>query len=287
MKKFATFATASAVALIAATAQAQDTAEAATADVNADTVVATVDGTDITVANIIIAASALPQQYQQLPADVLWEGVLNQLIQQQLLADDLEYVPARAQYAIENEERTILAGEVLARVSEEAVSEEAVNAAYEKMVADFVPATEYNASHILVQTEEEAQAVVERLGAGEEFADVAADVSLDTTSANGGNLGWFGTGVMVPEFEDTVTSLEKGEVSDPVQTQFGWHIVKLEDTRDTEAPTLQQTAGQLANEIQTAAIDEYVAGLEEGADVTRSEVEFDPALISNIQLLDQ
>ena len=254
---------------------------------DASTVVATVNGTDITLGHMIATKRNLPEQYQQLPDDVLFQGVLDQLIQQQLLADALENVPARVDFALENERRTLMAGEVINEITSAAVTDEALQAAYDERFADATPATEYNASHLLVETEEEAVAAKTRVEDGEEFADVARDVSTGPTGPNGGNLGWFGEGQMVAPFEEAVKSMEVGGVSDPVQTQFGWHIINLNETRQSELPSLDSIRQELSGVIQEAAIQSRLAELEEATPVTRPEADaFDPSLISNLDLIE-
>jgi len=159
-------------------------------------------------------------------------------VQQQLLASDIDEEPTRVTMAIANERRALLAGEVINTITNGAVTDEAIQQAYNARFDDAEPATQYNASHLLVETEEEAIAAKARITDGEEFADVARDVSTGPTGPNGGNLGWFGAGQMVPEFEAAVVALEPGAVSDPVQTQFGWHVVTLNETRLEEQPEL-------------------------------------------------
>ena len=128
MKKFATFAAVSALALFATNAQAEEP--------TGNTVVATVNGTDITLSHMIITMAQLPAQYQQLPPEVLWDGILEQLVQQQLLAEEMTELPARAQFAIENETRSIKAGERISALSEAAITEEALQAAYDAQFAN-------------------------------------------------------------------------------------------------------------------------------------------------------
>lgn len=280
MKYLTKLAAVSAFALSAVAANAQD------ADPN--TVVATVNGTEITLGHMIITRAQLPQQYAQLPADVLYEGILEQLIQQQLLADELTDVPARAQIALENEERSIKAGERIAAISAENVTEEAIQAAYDEMFADVTPAQEFNASHILVETEEEAVAVQERANAGEDFAELAMELSTGPSGPNGGSLGWFGQGMMVQPFEAAVMEMEVGAVSGPVETQFGWHIIKLNEVRDQALPTLEEMRPEIAGQIEETVVTEYLTSLEEGADVTRIEAgTIDPEALSNLDLLEQ
>jgi peptidyl-prolyl cis-trans isomerase C len=254
---------------------------------DADTVIATVGETDITLGQMIITRAQLPQQYAQLPDEILFQGVLDQLIQQQLLADAMGEAPARVEYALQNERRTLLAGELINKISSEAVTDEAIQAAYDARFSDATPATEYNASHLLVETEEEAIAAKARVEAGEEFADVARDVSTGPTGPNGGNLGWFGEGQMVPAFEAAVVSMEVDGLSDPVQTQFGWHVITLNESRDSSLPSLDSVRQELAGEIQEAAIQELLVELEEANPVERLDVDaFDPALISNLDLIE-
>lgn len=278
--KHATFLAGLALSFAAATAQAQDA--------TADTVIATVGETEITLGQMIIARAQLPQQYTQFPDDVLFQGVLDQLIQQQVLADSLTDVPGRVAFAIENERRSLMAGEVINNITTGAATDDAIAAAYQERYASATPATEYNASHLLVETEEEAIAAKTRIDAGEEFADVARDVSTGPTGPNGGNLGWFGKGQMVAEFEATTVALTVGDVSDPVQTQFGWHVVTLLDTRNKDVPTLDAVRQELFGEIQEAAIQARLSKLTEAATIVKPEADaFDPSLISNLDLLDQ
>lgn len=254
----------------------------------ASTVVATVGDTEITLGQMIITRAQLPQQYAQLPDDVLFVGILDQIIQQQLLSDGLEGVPARVTYAIENEQRSLMAGEAINNITVNAVTDEAIKAAYDARFADAAPTTEYNASHLLVETEEEALAAKARVDAGEEFADVARDVSTGPTGPNGGNLGWFSTGQMVPEFEAAVMEMSAGDVSAPVQTQFGWHVVTLLETRNQEAPSLEDVRQEIFGEVQEAAIQARLAELTEATEITRpQEGAFDPSLLSNLDLLDE
>jgi peptidyl-prolyl cis-trans isomerase C len=251
-----------------------------------DTVVATVDGHEITLGQMIITRAQLPAQYQQLPDDVLFKGILDQLIQQQLLADQVEGMPKRVAAALANEERSMLAGEAIDDLAKVAVTDEAIQADYAAMFADAAPETEYNASHILVATEEEINAAKARIDAGEDFAAVATEISTDTSGPGGGSLGWFGKGMMVPEFENAVIALEPGQVSEPVQTQFGWHLVKLNETREKEQPSLDELRGEIVAKLEEQAIQAALAELESAASVTRPEEgAFDPALIKNMDLL--
>jgi peptidyl-prolyl cis-trans isomerase C len=257
-----------------------------------DSVVATVNGTDITLGEMIQSAAQLPAEYQQLPPDVLFNGVLDQLIQQQLLAETLDTVPGRVEITLDNLRRQLLAGEVVNQIGIDSLTDEALQAAYDAAFAEIPPSTEYNAAHILVATEEEALAVIARLDAAEDFAAIAQELSLDTGSgAAGGELGWFGLGMMVPEFESAVLALaeggENGAVSAPVQTQFGWHIVRLNETRPQEPPTLDDVRAELEGQVRGAAIQARLAELESAAAITRpAEGAFDPTLIGNIDLLE-
>lgn len=280
MLKHVTFLGATAVAALLSTG-------AIAQDVTADTVVATVGDTEITMGEVIIARQQLPQQYNQFPADVLFDGVVDQLIQQQLLADEQTETPARIDYTLNNERRALKAADVITAIAETAITEDDIRADYDARFADAEEVQEFSAAHLLVETEEEAAAAKTRLDEGAEFAEVARDVSTGPTGPNGGNLGWFGPGAMVPEFEEAITALEVGGITEPFETQFGWHVATLLETRVQPRPTLDELRPQIAGELQEAAI---TARLEELAAaqtiVEPEEGQFDPALIDAVELLD-
>jgi len=146
---------------------------------------------------------------------------------------------------------------------------------------------EYKAAHILVETEEEAQAVVEELEGGADFAAVAKEKSTGPSGPNGGDLGWFSKGMMVAPFEEAVVGMEAGALSAPVQTQFGWHVIKLEETRVKEAPSLDEVRDELRTKVEQDAVTAHIDALVENANVDKSGVEgVDPAMLSNTDLLE-
>lgn len=266
------------VAAMALPAAAQD----------ADTVVATVNGTDITVGHMIVARASLPQQFQQLPNDVLFSGILEQLINQTLLSQAFDgELPKRTGLQIENETRSLTAGEELESLFQEKLTDEAIQAAYDAKYEGVTPQEEYNASHILVETEEEAKAIKAEIEGGADFAATAREKSTGPSGPNGGELGWFGSGAMVPSFEAAVIALEVGEVSDPVQTQFGWHVIILNETRTPDAPKLDDVREELTEEVRTAAVETYIAELISGAQIDQSgAAEVDPSVLSDLTLVE-
>ena len=127
--------------------------------------------------------------------------------------------------------------------------------------------TEYHASHILVPTKEKADQLIKKIKGGAKFEDLAKAESTDTSKANGGDLGWFTTARMVKPFGDAVKGLKKGDyTTDPVQTQYGWHIIKLQDTRD--AP-FDQMKGQLSNAIMQTKFQAYIDSLKKTAKIEK------------------
>lgn len=256
-------------------------------DVTADTVVATVGETEITLGEIIIARTNLPPQYAQFPNEVLFDGLVDQLIQQQLLADSASSVSPRIDYTLINERRALVANDVITAIAETSVTEEDIQALYDERFADAEEVPEFRASHLLVETQEEAAAAKARVDEGAAFADVARDVSTGPTGPNGGDLGWFGEGAMVPEFENAITALEVGGVSEPFETQFGWHVATLVEKRVKPQPTLDETRRQLTAELQEAAVTARLDELAATQEVVKPEAgAFDPNLIDSLDLLD-
>lgn len=253
----------------------------------ADTVVATVNGTKITLGQMIALKESLPAEYQSLADDVLFKGIYDQLIQQEILAQSVTTLGPRAAATLENQKRGYISGLAIDAVVKAAVTDEALQKAYDERFKDYKPQTEYNAAHILVGTKEEADAIKAELAGGADFAELAKAKSTDTGSgANGGDLGWFGLGMMVKPFEDAVVAAKVGEVSDPVQSEFGYHLILVKETRVAEQPTLDQMRDELAAEVENAAINAKIEELTKGATLTREGETLDPAILKKTDLID-
>lgn len=259
-------------------------AEAAS-ELNADTVLAVVNGEEITLGHVIALTSRLPERFQALPDADLYQGVLEQLIQQSALAEGMDRDTRSVQLAIENEVRALLATEKLKAVEEAAVTEEAVQAAYEQKYANAPTEQEWRAQHILVQTEDEAKAIVEELKAGADFTELAKQKSTGPSGPAGGDLGWQGKGRLVKPFEDAMTALEPGEISEPVQTQFGWHVIKLNEVREKPRPTLEEVRPEIERELKEAAVQKALQEAAQSAKIERIEQEIDPSVIRRTDLL--
>jgi len=260
----------------------------ASAQPDADTVVASVNGKEITVGHMIVARAALPQQYQQLEPEVLYNALLDQLIQQTALELSLDgKTPRRVSLQIENEMRSLMAAEVIEEVMGGAGGDEAVKAAYDAKYVGGSGVDEFSAAHILVETEEEANAIKADLDKGADFAKTAMLKSTGPSGPGGGDLGWFGLGAMVPEFEAAIITLEPGQVSDPVKTQFGWHVILLNEKRQSAAPELESVRQELKDGLRQSAVEARIEELTAAATIERPEVEgLTPDMIQNLDLLE-
>ncbi len=255
----------------------------APAPVSPDAVVATVGGETITEADLSFAAEDLTQELSQMPADQRRPFLLRVLIDMKVMAKagrdagmgDTPLFKQRLAYLEERALRRAYFADAIAN----SVTEEAVRAEYDKLVADFKPAEEIRASHILVATEEEAKAIKAELDGGADFATIAKEKSIDPGAANGGDLGFFGKGMMVAPFEEAAYALtEIGQVSEPVQSQFGWHIIKLEEKRESAPPTFEQVASQLQQQLLMTTFDGTVAKLMEGVTIDIPDAALDAAV---------
>jgi peptidyl-prolyl cis-trans isomerase C len=254
---------------------------------SAQTVVATVNGSDITLGQVVALRETLPQEYQSLADDVLFKGILEQLIQQTALSQSQEdKLTARDDVMIANQRRTYISGAALQAVVAEAVTDATIQAAYDAKYKGSAPLIEYHASHILVATEEQAKDLKAQLDGGADFAELAKANSTDGSAAGGGDLGWFGPGMMVKPFEDAVIALQPGQISAPVQTQFGWHLILLAETRDAAAPPLADVSAELSAELQRQAIEAHVTAITDAATVTRVEG-IDPTVVRSQTLFDE
>ena len=249
------------------------------------TVLVSVNGEDITVGNIISFQSRLSDQYQSMEDSVLFDGILKQLIQQTILSQKVNIHSDRIKYALENQTRAFLSTELVGKLSEIEVIESEIESLYVKFSTDIERKKEYNASHILVETETEAEELSLSLKNGADFSELAKTYSTGPSGAQGGNLGWFGQGAMVPTFENAVIKLKIDELSVPVQTQFGWHLIKLNDVRKTPVPTIAEVRKELITEIKKKKIDFEMSKIIDSADVIYSDLEIDPKIIREVSMI--
>jgi peptidyl-prolyl cis-trans isomerase C len=147
------------------------------------------------------------------------------------------------------------------------ITDEVVRASYEEQAAKVNAEERARARHILVASEEEAKAVAARLAQGEDFEELAKEVSEDGSKEYGGDLGYFTAEEMVPAFSEAAFSLEVGEVSDPVQTEFGWHLIKLEDRRTGGAQPFADVKDAIRMVLMRDAVQDKLVELRQGADI--------------------
>ncbi|WOJ91322.1 peptidylprolyl isomerase [Methylocapsa polymorpha] len=236
-------------------------------------VLATVNGKEITDEDLKIATDdlgpSLPPQLEgkareAYVLDFLIDGVL---VAQKAQADKLDQGPEFAKKLAYFREK-LLMETLLGQVAKTAVTDAALKATYDEAAKAQKPETEIHARHILVPTDADAQAALKRVKAGEDFAKVAKEVSKDPGS-EGGDLGWFTKDRMVPEFADAAFKLEPGQISDPVKSPFGWHIIKVEDKRQKTFPSYDEVKDQVARYVAQKAQSELVAQLRKTAKIDR------------------
>ena len=255
---------------------------------SADTVLATVNGVNITLGDVIVTRMGLPAQYQSLPDDQLFTGIVDQLVQQEALAQSLgDAVSKKSTIAIEGLKRSYLSNEALLAGIKDAVSDAEIQKAYEAKYKDMAPSLEYHASHILVDSEDKAKALLAEIEAGLPFADAAKANSIDGNAANGGDLGWIGLGATVKPFEDAVVAAPVGKPTGPIKTDFGWHLILVSESRNKAAPPLADVQEQITAEVRKAAIDAYITAITDKATITRTLEGIDPALSKDVTLLEK
>ena len=274
-------------ALAMTTAIAFTSVPAVAQETDLGTVVATVNGEEITLGHMLVLSAQLPQEYNQLPDDVLFDAVLDQLVRQAAIAQGLEGgLSTASELALENQRRTFMATETLNARVEAEITEEKIQAAYDADYANAEPEPQFNASHILVPTEEEALEVKALLDGGADFAETAKEKSTGPSGPSGGELGWFGKGMMVEPFEVAVLEMAAGDVSGPVQTQFGWHIIKVNETGTVPIPPLEQVRSEIEERLNQAFVESLIAEYSEAAEIVKPETAIDPAVIRDIGLLE-
>ncbi|WP_339658800.1 peptidylprolyl isomerase [uncultured Thalassospira sp.] len=255
-----------ATVIFASPAMAQDAAPAE------DPVLATVNGEDILESEVRATQQGLPQQYRQLPFDMLKADLLTREINQRLLMDagseaglaDDEEVKAQ----IAALERRLIAETYLDRALSDAITDDAIEAKYEEFIKTNEPEPQVHARHILLESEEDAKAIIAELDDGADFVELAKEKSTGPSGPNGGDLGFFNRGDMVAPFAEAAFAMEPGTYSsEPVQTQFGWHVIKVEEKKEGTQPSLDEVRQQLVAEISRDAFNALVEDLRSDAEI--------------------
>ncbi|MBY6241814.1 peptidylprolyl isomerase [Methylosinus sp. Sm6] len=238
-------------------------------------VLAKVNGVEITEEDVKFAlddlASGLPRQLEGKAREnyVLDFLIDEQLVVQKAQRDKLGETPDFAKKLAYLRDKALMES-LLGKIAQDAVTEDAVKKTYDEAAKNQKPETEVHAHHILVPTEDEAKAALKRVKAGEDFGKVADEVSKDP-GARGGDLGWFTKDRMVTEFAEAAYKLEPGQISDPVKTQFGWHVIKLDEKRPKVFPPLDQIRDQVSRYVAQKAQSDLIVQLREGAKIERTE----------------
>jgi peptidyl-prolyl cis-trans isomerase C len=195
------------------------------------------------------------------------ELVVQELLVEEAKKQNLEKDPQFIQQ-MDLLKRNLLASTAVHKVlSEHPVSEEAIEKEYETTKASLAK-EEYKARHILVDSEDKAKEIIKELKEGADFSELAKTQSSDSSGASGGDLGWFTTDMMVEPFGEAVAKLKKGQFTEePVKTQFGWHVILLDDVRDATPPSLEEMRPQISQQLQGQMLNEYLQKLRAGAKI--------------------
>ena len=255
-------------------AKPADTTPAAGAAAPAADASVSVNGQPITQDQLNIVAQDLgPNLPQQATAAQKQDYITNFAINLRLAAAEAEKEkvgdPADLQKKLDYYRQRIMMEALMTKVAKDAVTDEAIKKTYDDAIKKVAPEEEVHARHILLDNEADAKKAYDRVKGGEDFAKVAKEVSKDPGAADGGDLGWFTKDRMVKEFADAAFALKPGEISQPVKSQFGWHIIKLEDRRQKAPPPLEQVKQQIASFLAQQAQQDMITKLRTAAKIVQ------------------
>ena len=237
-----------------------------------NTVVARVDGTELRLSDVKAAQQNLPPQAQKLPLEKIYPMLLDRLVDGMLIAEagrkeHLDRDP-EVQDRLKHYEDRLVQEAYVNRAIKEAETEDALKARYQTFLKEKPAHEEVHARHILLATEAEAKSVIAELDKGADFADLAKKYSKDPGAQSGGDLGYFGHDDMVKEFADAAFALSPGQYTKtPVKTEFGWHVIKVEDRRAGKPPSFEEAREQLRRDIANEIIETKLHALRDAAKV--------------------
>jgi peptidyl-prolyl cis-trans isomerase C len=236
-----------------------------------EAVIAVVGGEDITQADLSYALEDMGEEITQIPTNERRSFLVQMLVDMKVMAQaarkagmaDTSTFARRKAYLEDRALRRAYLQDVMAAE----LSQEELKAAYDDAFKDFDTREMLRARHVLLATEDDAKRVVVELEKGRDFAEVAKEKSTGPSGPQGGDLGYFGEGDMVPEFYNAANALEIGAYSAPVQSQFGWHVIKLEDRRPSTPPAFEQVLPQIRQRVMVKKFEKLVEGLKANTDI--------------------
>lgn len=247
-----------------------------------DPVVARVNGQEVHRSDIMQELKFMGPQAQQIPPQMLYPQLLQKVIATKLAADKGYAQKLQNDKDVKADlkrmEEQIVAQTYVRKAVEPKITEAKIKERYDQLAAKFKPQDEVRARHILVKTEDEAEAVIKQLKDGADFAKVAEEKSTDKGSAkNGGDLGYFPQNAMVKPFAEAAFAMKVGDVSDkPVKTEFGYHVIKVEDKRKSAAPPLAEVRDQIVNQLGQEMTNDMIKSMEAGAKIERFNIDGTP-----------
>ena len=254
---------------------------------SADTPFIEVNGKIIKFGSAIIAFSKIQQRNVNFDKDTIFSQIVQQLVNEELLSQKIDKENKLTLLALEHEKRSAKAAQMVSKILKNFPNDELVKSAYKNLSNEFKGSLEYNASHILVKEESQAKTIRKDISNGKNFEALAKEHSIGPSGKNGGNLNWFDLASMVPEFSTALMVLSQGDVSQPVQTKFGWHIIKLNETREKKMPEFKKIEAQLRQNLRQKKINDYLKSLTENSEINFVGENINPNEIANIQLLEK
>ena len=243
--------------------------------------VATVNGEEIKRSDVFNFISSLPEQVRQMPIQNLFPLALEQVINNKVVsgkavAAKLEADPEVATM-VEQAKGQIIRNVYVERQVTEGVSQKKLLKSYEELLTTMSDIQETHARHILVDTEEKAREVIVKLDGGAKFEDLAKEMSTGPSKENGGDLGYFAKNEMVPEFADAAFAIDVGKYSkDPIKTQFGWHVVKVEDRRKRPEPKFEDVRPQLEQQLRQQLLTDLLGKWQKDAKIQKFDINGEP-----------
>ena len=244
-------------------------------------IVATVDGKPIFLSEIIGMAQRLPEQYRKMSLEAVYPSLLTRAIDSKLVTLEgrragFSKDPDVKKRLLDVEDQ-IISEIFLTKTIGSQVTEEALQKIYSETKSEMASGDQIKARHILLDSEEKAMEIIKKLQAGEEFAKLASEYSTGPSAASGGDLGWFGEEQMVPEFSKAAFALNPGDiVTKPVKTQFGWHIILVEDRKVSAPPSFDEAKEQLASTMSQKLLKELIETLRTKAKIVRFKADGTP-----------